>query len=335
MNRTVIVSLIQKNIDELILLTQGFTEMNEYPRAILDLAQHKTEDIRAYIEMLRELKVAGDVEVREVREVREVNGEADVMDIGVKLTENEKDNTAVPVAAVVTEVEEVKEIENDEVREVREVKEVKEVKEDRIEENEEQDDDDDDDEVVVIEADDHVDQKPELEEDEEEVDNEEDMEVVELEEVEHHEEEEDDVNEEEEEEEEEEEVDENENENEAEKEKAVHETSQASKITTLGEKMAAGNISRNDSMARENNGIHASIINKKVDDIRQAISLGDRFRFQRELFRNNGEDMNKTLNYINLLATYDEVVSFLQSKYAWPDDSTAAKDFYQIIKRKF
>jgi hypothetical protein len=89
-------------------------------------------------------------------------------------------------------------------------------------------------------------------------------------------------------------------------------------------------------MARgENGGLNAAIGNKKVDDIRQAISLGDRFRFQRELFKNNGEEMNKTLSYINKLATYEEVVSFLQSKYGWEDGSAAAEDFYQIIKRKF
>lgn len=107
------------------------------------------------------------------------------------------------------------------------------------------------------------------------------------------------------------------------------------KATTLGDKIQNG-PSRNEVHARpEQSGIHASIANKKVDDIRQAISLGDRFRFQRELFRNNGEDMNKTLSYINMLATYNEVISFLVSKYGWQEENEAVQDFFQIIKRKF
>ena len=79
----------------------------------------------------------------------------------------------------------------------------------------------------------------------------------------------------------------------------------------------------------------ASLANKKISDIKTAISIGDRFRFQRELFRGNGEDMNKTLNYINQLATFDEVQSFLQSKYSWDKGNENVDDFYQIVKRKF
>lgn len=117
---------------------------------------------------------------------------------------------------------------------------------------------------------------------------------------------------------------------------AVEPIEEVRKSTTLGDKMHQNGPSRNEMHARsEQSGIHASIANKKVDDIRQAISLGDRFRFQRELFRNNGEDMNKTLSYINMLATYKEVISFLLSKYGWQEDNEAVQDFFQIIKRKF
>lgn len=123
---------------------------------------------------------------------------------------------------------------------------------------------------------------------------------------------------------------------ESETERIITTTETIEKKVTFAEKIAGNGISRNELHARtENGGINATIGNKKIDDIRHAISLGDRFRFQRELFRNNGEDMNKTLSYINMLATYDEVVSFLQSKYGWEEGHPVAEDFYQIIKRKF
>lgn len=83
------------------------------------------------------------------------------------------------------------------------------------------------------------------------------------------------------------------------------------------------------------NSLGATLANQKIDDIKKAISIGDRFRFQRELFRGNGEDMNKTLNYLNQLATFDEAVSFLQAKYKWEEENETAQDFYQILKRRF
>jgi len=283
MNRTVIVSLIQKNIDELILLTQGFMEMSEYPRSILNLAQLKTDDIRTYIEMLRDLQP-----------------DAVVEKTGVPAVENlEKEVSEVCEVSVIAEIAEDK-VSESEVTVIPDTAEV----------------------IVVLEE----------EEEEEDVDEEEDIEVEDIEddfddEHQHYQMVEEKVNHVE-------EVEEVDEVHQVEEEVEPN-PSQAPKVTTLSEKMASGNISRNDSLARENNGIHSSIANKRVDDIRQAISLGDRFRFQRELFRNNGEEMNKILSYINLLATYDEVVLFLQSKYSWPDESSAAKDFYQIVRRKF
>lgn len=325
MNRTLIVSLIQKNIDELILLTEGFAEMKHYPAAILNLAKNKTEDINAYIEMLRDLKeeeVRVVVEDKEVREVREDN-------------------------KVVAEGREV----ITEEREVREVNEVREVREDTFEigkdaeyiseteDKPEFTEIEEEEEVVEIETFELVDEV----EDNQEIDEElpaaieepaiiapaipEPIEITETREI----------------------IPEKigktdfsdivekvEIDAETEIVEVKESANDASKKTTLGDRMAVNGKSRNDMHARtDKSGIHASIANKKVEDIRQAISLGDRFRFQRELFRNNGEEMNKTLSYINLLATYEEVNAFLQSKYGWAEDNEAAQDFYQIVKRKF
>ncbi|MDD3077689.1 MAG: hypothetical protein PHH37_01120 [Paludibacter sp.] len=116
---------------------------------------------------------------------------------------------------------------------------------------------------------------------------------------------------------------------------AVKASSTEEKKTIIADKIIQPTISRNEILSKVDNSISASIANKKISDIKQAISIGDRFRFQRELFKSNGEDMNKTLNYINQLATFEEISSFLRSKYGWNDDSEAANDFYQIVRRKF
>ena len=74
---------------------------------------------------------------------------------------------------------------------------------------------------------------------------------------------------------------------------------------------------------------------QKITDIKQSISLGERFRFQRDLFKSNGEDMNKTIKYLNQLSTLNEAISFLEKKYQWDADDESAVDFYQIVKRRF
>jgi hypothetical protein len=107
------------------------------------------------------------------------------------------------------------------------------------------------------------------------------------------------------------------------------------KKVTIADKIGNHTTSRNEKLSQVDNSLSATHANKKVTDIKQAISIGDRFRFQRELFKSNGEDMNKTLTYINQLATLNEAMSFLKSKYGWDETNEAVEDFYQIVKRKF
>ena len=107
------------------------------------------------------------------------------------------------------------------------------------------------------------------------------------------------------------------------------------KKVTIADKIGNQTTSRNEKLSQVDNSLSATHANKKVTDIKQAISIGDRFRFQRELFKSNGEDMNKTLSYINQLATLNEAMSFLKSKYGWDETNEAVEDFYQIVKRKF
>ena len=103
----------------------------------------------------------------------------------------------------------------------------------------------------------------------------------------------------------------------------------------IGDKNLVTSVTRNELLSRTENTISSVLGNKKISDIKQGINIGDRFRFQRELFRGNGEDMNKTLTYLNQLATANEALSFLRSKYGWATDNETAEDFYQIVKRRF
>ncbi len=80
--------------------------------------------------------------------------------------------------------------------------------------------------------------------------------------------------------------------------------------------------------------IEPALFGAHVDNIRQAISLGDRFLFQRELFQNNGELMQKTLDDINACGDINEAVQYI-TRFNWDQESTTFKLFMNVLKRRF
>lgn len=79
---------------------------------------------------------------------------------------------------------------------------------------------------------------------------------------------------------------------------------------------------------------NASIYGKAVDDIRQAISLGDRFLYQRELFNQNAELMQRTLTELNALSSFDEAMEYI-SRFHWDAESSTYQQFIVTLHRRF
>ena len=79
----------------------------------------------------------------------------------------------------------------------------------------------------------------------------------------------------------------------------------------------------------------AAIYGKSVDDIRQAISLGDRFLYQRELFGQNAELMQKTLTDLNELSSFDEAVAYISAHFNWDTESNTYQQFLVTLHRRF
>lgn len=79
----------------------------------------------------------------------------------------------------------------------------------------------------------------------------------------------------------------------------------------------------------------AVLYGKPVDDIRQAISLGDRFLYQRELFGQNAELMQKTLTDLNGLRSFDEAISYIMTHFKWDSESSTYQQFLVTLHRRF
>ena len=78
----------------------------------------------------------------------------------------------------------------------------------------------------------------------------------------------------------------------------------------------------------------AAVYGKAVDDIRQAISLGDRFLYQRELFGQNAELMQKALTELNALGSFDEAMNYIR-QFGWDTESSTYQQFIVTLHRRF
>ena len=79
----------------------------------------------------------------------------------------------------------------------------------------------------------------------------------------------------------------------------------------------------------------AAIYGKAVEDIRQAISLGDRFLYQRELFGQNAELMQRTLTELNALSSFDEAIAYISAHFQWDTESSTYQQFLVTLHRRF
>ena len=86
---------------------------------------------------------------------------------------------------------------------------------------------------------------------------------------------------------------------------------------------------------QENESLAATIAHRPVTDLKRAISIADRFRFQRELFDNNGEQMATVLDALNQCTSLEQAEAYLEKHCALPPDRPATTDFVDLIKRRF
>ena len=70
-------------------------------------------------------------------------------------------------------------------------------------------------------------------------------------------------------------------------------------------------------------------------DLKRGISLNDRFLFQRELFNNNRQEMDKVMETLNKLGSLEEAENYLMRQYNWDFEDQTVKEFLLVIKKGF
>lgn len=74
---------------------------------------------------------------------------------------------------------------------------------------------------------------------------------------------------------------------------------------------------------------------KPIKDLKQAISLNDKIKFIREIFNNNVDLYNATLNEINSCQNLDEALALLDSKLTINNENQTMQNFLELVYRCF
>ena len=64
------------------------------------------------------------------------------------------------------------------------------------------------------------------------------------------------------------------------------------------------------------------------------LCIFDRFLYQRELFNQNAELMQKTLTELNELDSFDEAIQYI-SRFGWDTESNSYQQFIVALHRRF
>jgi hypothetical protein len=87
-------------------------------------------------------------------------------------------------------------------------------------------------------------------------------------------------------------------------------------------------------LPKEENIVAKSILKNKNLDLKQAFSIADRFRFQRELFGGNGEKFSQSLSDFNSMQSLEDAHNYIVKKLNLDLQNVAVQDFIEILKRK-
>ena len=72
-----------------------------------------------------------------------------------------------------------------------------------------------------------------------------------------------------------------------------------------------------------------------VQNLRKAINLNDRYRYQKELFGGSIELMNKAIDKLDAMKSLEEAMAYVQREFEWDAESGTVADFYLLLESRF
>jgi len=72
-----------------------------------------------------------------------------------------------------------------------------------------------------------------------------------------------------------------------------------------------------------------------IQDLRKAININDRYRYQRELFGGNAELMNSVIDKLDAMNSLAEAITYVEKEFVWNAESETVVDFYSLLDSRF
>lgn len=95
----------------------------------------------------------------------------------------------------------------------------------------------------------------------------------------------------------------------------------------------------NEKHRSENTPLVEEFKNARIDNLRAAIPLNQKFLFINQLFKGNSMAFNEVIDRVELCNSYDEARTLVKNEYAvqfdWDLDDDVVAKFFDIIKRRF
>lgn len=72
-----------------------------------------------------------------------------------------------------------------------------------------------------------------------------------------------------------------------------------------------------------------------VTDLRKALNINDRFRYQKELFGGDMSLLNKTVDVLDAMSSFDEAAEYVSENFNWDTNEGAALEFMELLEARF
>lgn len=115
--------------------------------------------------------------------------------------------------------------------------------------------------------------------------------------------------------------------------KIKEQNTQSSK--TISDQFRKTNVKTlSDSLQTQDNNLSSNLILKPIKNIKSAISINNRIMFTRDLFNNNNDLYNKTIDSINGMSSFEEAEILINNTIKNRDSETF-NSFIELISRRF
>jgi hypothetical protein len=74
--------------------------------------------------------------------------------------------------------------------------------------------------------------------------------------------------------------------------------------------------------------------NSPINDIFTAIGINEKFLFIKELFSNNAELYQRTIEQLNLASDFNEAIEYIDKNFTWNFESTTVHNLLELIRRR-